>query len=136
MVAINNPNYLKYVVSFDANGAGTGTVQRATSIQPIASNIELRTIASSQMLPHPPATPFSRPLSRVSSNRCWCRCHLRRCCPATYSPTSPCLTRIIQTIGSIHSMAVEITVGTGMSCISSVCRGEDNGRDNEGNLDY
>jgi hypothetical protein len=42
MVAINNPNYLKYMMSFDANGAGTGTVQRATSIQPVASNIELR----------------------------------------------------------------------------------------------
>ena len=40
-----NPNYLKYVMSFDANGAGTGTVQRPTSIQPVASNIELRTIA-------------------------------------------------------------------------------------------
>jgi hypothetical protein len=33
-------------------------------------------------------------------------------------------------------MAVEVTLGTGMSCISSVCRGEDNGSDNEGNLDY
>jgi len=70
MVAINNPNYLKYMMSFDANGAGTGTVQRATSIQPVASNIELRTIASSQVLPHPPATPLCGPLSRVSSNRC------------------------------------------------------------------
>jgi hypothetical protein len=33
-------------------------------------------------------------------------------------------------------MAAEITLGTGMSCISSVCRGEDNGSDNENNLDY
>jgi hypothetical protein len=65
MVAINNPNYLKHMMSFDANGAGTGTVQRATSIQPVASNIELRTIASSQVLPHPPATPLCGPLSRV-----------------------------------------------------------------------
>jgi len=29
MVAINDPNYLKYMMSFDTNGAGTGTVQRA-----------------------------------------------------------------------------------------------------------
>jgi len=28
----------------------------------------------------------------------------------------------------------EVTLGTGMSCISSVCRGEDNGSDNEDNL--
>ena len=58
MVAINNPNYLKYMMSFDANCARTGTVQRTTSIQPVASNIELGTIASSQVLPHPPATPL------------------------------------------------------------------------------
>ena len=32
-------------------------------------------------------------------------------------------------------MAVEVTLGTGMSCISSVSRGEDNGSDNEDNLD-
>ena len=32
-------------------------------------------------------------------------------------------------------MAMEVTLGTGMSCISSVCRGEDNGSDNEDNLD-
>ena len=30
MVVINDPNYLKYMVSFDANGAWTGTVQRTT----------------------------------------------------------------------------------------------------------
>src|SRR6516162_7874912 len=131
MIAINNPNYLKYMMSFDANGARTGTVQRTTSIQPVASNIELRTIASSQVLPHPPATPLCGPLSRVSSNRCY----LRRCCSTTYSPTTPRLTRIIQTVRNIYSMAMEVTLGTGMSCISSVCRGEDNGSDNEDNLD-
>jgi hypothetical protein len=32
-------------------------------------------------------------------------------------------------------MAMEVTLGTGMSCISSVCRAEDNGSDNEDNLD-
>jgi len=32
-------------------------------------------------------------------------------------------------------MAVEVTLGTGMSCIRSVCRGEDDGSDNEDNLD-
>jgi hypothetical protein len=32
-------------------------------------------------------------------------------------------------------VAVEVTFGTGMSCISSASRGEDNGRDNEDNLD-
>jgi hypothetical protein len=32
-------------------------------------------------------------------------------------------------------MAAEVTLGTGMSCISSVCRGEDDGSDNEDNLD-
>src|SRR6516162_7890442 len=131
MVAINNPNYLKYMMSFDANGARTGTVQRTTSIQPVASSIELRTIASSQMLPHPPATPLCGPLSRVSSNRCY----LRRCCSTTYSPTTPRLTRIIQTVRNIYSMAAVVTLGTGMSCISSVCRSEDNGSDNEDNLD-
>src|SRR6516225_3444787 len=131
MAVINNPNYLKYMMSFDADGAGTGTVQRTTSIQPVASNIELRTIASSQVLPHPPATPLCGPLSRVSSNRCY----LRRCCSTTYSPTTPRLTRIIQTVRNIYSMTAVVTLGTGMSCISSVCRNEDNGSDNEDNLD-
>jgi hypothetical protein len=70
MVAINNPNYLKYMMSFDANGTRARTVKRTTSIQPVASNIELRTIASSQVLPHPPATPLCGPLSGVRSNRC------------------------------------------------------------------
>ena len=32
-------------------------------------------------------------------------------------------------------MAVEVTLGTRMSCISSVSRGEDNGSDDEDNLD-
>jgi hypothetical protein len=32
-------------------------------------------------------------------------------------------------------VAVEVTLGTGMSCISSLSRGEDNGSDNEDNLD-
>ena len=32
-------------------------------------------------------------------------------------------------------MAVEVTLGTGMSRISSVSRGEDNGCENEDNLD-
>ena len=32
-------------------------------------------------------------------------------------------------------MAVEVTLGTRLSCISSVSRGEDNGSDNEDNLD-
>jgi hypothetical protein len=32
-------------------------------------------------------------------------------------------------------MAVEVTLGTGMSCIRSVGRGEDDGSDNEDNLD-
>jgi hypothetical protein len=32
-------------------------------------------------------------------------------------------------------MAAVVTLGTGMSCISSVCRNEDNGSDNEDNLD-
>jgi hypothetical protein len=32
-------------------------------------------------------------------------------------------------------VAVQVTLGTGMSCISSLSRGEDNGSDNEDNLD-
>ena len=32
-------------------------------------------------------------------------------------------------------MAVEVALGTGMSCISSVSRGEDNGSDKDGELD-
>ena len=39
MVAINNPNYMKYMMSFDPNGAGTGTIQRATSIQPVRATL-------------------------------------------------------------------------------------------------
>ena len=39
MIAINNPNYLKYMMSLDANCAGTGTVKRTTNIQPVVSNI-------------------------------------------------------------------------------------------------
>jgi hypothetical protein len=58
MVAIDNPDYLKYVMSLDANGARAWTVKRTTSIQPVASNIELRTVASSEVLSHPPATPL------------------------------------------------------------------------------
>jgi hypothetical protein len=58
MVAIDNLDYLKYVMSLDANGARARTVKRTPSVQPVASNIELRTIASSQVLPHPPATPL------------------------------------------------------------------------------
>ena len=34
---------------------------------------------------------------------------------------------------NIYSVAVEVTVGTRMSCISPVSRGEDNGSDNEDN---
>jgi hypothetical protein len=68
MIAINNPNYLKYMMSLDANGARARTVKRTTSIQPVASDIELRTVASSKVLPHPPAAPLYRPLSRVRSN--------------------------------------------------------------------
>jgi hypothetical protein len=68
MIAINNPDYLKYMMSLNTNGAGTRTVKRTTSIQPIASNIKLRTVASPQVLPHPPATPLYGPLSRVRSN--------------------------------------------------------------------
>jgi hypothetical protein len=68
MVAIYNPDYLKYMMSLDANGARARTVKRTTSIQPITSNVELRTVASSKVLPHPPAAPLYRPLSRVRSN--------------------------------------------------------------------
>ena len=68
MVAINNPDYLKYMMCFDANGARAGTVERTTGIQPVAGNIELRTVASSKVLPHPPATPLDRPLARVRPN--------------------------------------------------------------------
>jgi len=32
MIAINNPNYLKYMMSLNANGAGTGTVKWATNV--------------------------------------------------------------------------------------------------------
>jgi hypothetical protein len=56
------------MMSLDANSARARTVKRTTSVQPVASNIELRTIASSKVLPHPPATPLYWPLSRVRSN--------------------------------------------------------------------
>ena len=49
MIAINNSDYLKYMMSFDANGARARTVKRTTGIQPIASNIELRTVVSSKI---------------------------------------------------------------------------------------
>jgi hypothetical protein len=64
MVVINHPNYLKYVMCFDANGARAWTVKRTTGVQPAASNIELRTVASSKVLPHPPAARLS-PLQLV-----------------------------------------------------------------------
>jgi len=70
MIAINNPDYLKYMMSLNTNGAGTRTIKRTTSIQPIASNIELRTVPSSKVLPHPPATPLCRSPFRVPSNCC------------------------------------------------------------------
>ena len=70
MVAIHNPNYLKYMMSLNTNGAGTRTVKRTSSIQPIASHIKLRTVVSAKMLPHPPTAPLYRSLSRVRSNGC------------------------------------------------------------------
>lgn len=69
MVAINNPDYLKYMMSLDTNGARARAVKRTTSIQPVPRNIELRTVTSSKVLPHPPAAPLYRPLSRVRSDR-------------------------------------------------------------------
>jgi hypothetical protein len=62
MVAINHPNYLKYMMGLDANGARARTVKRT-------------------------------------------------------------------------SVTVEVTLGTRMSCMSSVSRDEDNGSDNKDNLD-
>ena len=35
MIAIKNPDYLKYMMSLDANGARARTVKRTTSIQRI-----------------------------------------------------------------------------------------------------
>ena len=70
MIAINNPDYLKYMMSLNTNGARAWTVKRTTGIQPVTSNIELRTVASSEVLPHPPATPLYGPLAGVRSNRC------------------------------------------------------------------
>ena len=49
MVGINNPDYPKYMMSLDADGARAWTVKRTTGIQPIASNIELRTVVSSKI---------------------------------------------------------------------------------------
>src|SRR5215470_5960005 len=68
MVAINHPDYLKYVMCFDANGARARTVKRTTGIQPVAGNIELRNVVSSKVLPHPPDAPLNRPLARVRTN--------------------------------------------------------------------
>ena len=68
MVTINNPNYLKYMMSLNANGAWTRTVKRTPSVQPIASYIELGTLVSTNVLAHPPATPLYGPLARVRSN--------------------------------------------------------------------
>jgi hypothetical protein len=135
MIAINNPNYLKNMMSLDTNGARARTVKRTTSVQPVASHIELRTVVSSKMLPHPPAAPLCRPLFGAASNCSRSRCYLRRRCSTSYSPTGPRLTRIIQTVRYIYSVAVEVTLGTGMSCITSISRGEDNGSDNGDNLD-
>jgi hypothetical protein len=70
MIAINNPNYLKYMMSLDTNGARTRTVKWTPSIQPVASHIKLRTVVTPKMLPHPPTAPLYRPLSRVRSNGC------------------------------------------------------------------
>ena len=47
MVAINHPNYLKYMMGFDANGARAWTVKWTTGIQPVASNVELWAVVSS-----------------------------------------------------------------------------------------
>jgi len=55
---INDSNNLKHVMSLDTNGPGARTVKRTANVQPIASHIELRTVMPSEMLPHPPATPF------------------------------------------------------------------------------
>ena len=66
MIMIDNSNYLKYMMSLNANGAGTWTVQRTPSVQPVASNIELRTVTSSKVLS--PTAPLNRPLARIRSN--------------------------------------------------------------------
>jgi hypothetical protein len=68
MIAINHPDYLKNMMSLNTDSARARTIKRATSIQPVASDIEVRTIASSKVLPHPPAAPLYRPLCRVRSN--------------------------------------------------------------------
>jgi hypothetical protein len=135
MLAIHNPNDLKYMMSLNANGTGTWTVKRTPSVQPVASHIKRRTVVSSQVLPHPPTTPLRRPFSRIRSNGCRSRCRRRRCCSTSYSPTSPRLTRIVQTVRDIYPVAMKITLGSGISCISSGSRGDDNGNDNDDNLD-
>jgi len=39
MIAIKNPDYLKYMMSLDANGARARTVKRTTSIQLAQSHL-------------------------------------------------------------------------------------------------
>ena len=55
----NNPNHLEHMMSLDTNGTGARTVKRTTNVQRVPSYIELRTVVSSEMLPHPPATPLT-----------------------------------------------------------------------------
>ena len=65
MSPINNPNHLEHMMSLDTNGTGARTVKRTTNVQPVPSYIELRTVVSSEMLPHPPATPLYGSLSFI-----------------------------------------------------------------------
>ena len=53
MPRINNPNHLEHMMSLDTNGAGARTFKRTTNFEPIAGHVELRTVMTSQMLPHP-----------------------------------------------------------------------------------
>ena len=65
MPRINNPNHLEHMMSLDTNGAGARTFKRTTNFEPIAGHVELRTVMTSQMLLHPPATPLFGSLSPV-----------------------------------------------------------------------
>ena len=65
MPRINNLDHLKHMMSLDTNGAGARTVKRTTNFQPVAGHVELRIAMTSEMLPHPPATPLFGSLSPV-----------------------------------------------------------------------
>src|SRR5215472_10548259 len=93
---INYLNDLEHMMSLDTERSGARTRKRTTDIQPVASHVEFRAEMTTEMLAHPPAAPLCR--SR-SFRRGFCSFNSIRFRRSTrYTPTSPSIPRIVETV--------------------------------------